>query len=122
MKYKTIEQIEKLTKTERNSLILELLEKNIINYIELSELYIISLKKKEKKQRLNILGLALMLSSFVPFNKNKKDKKFIEAKSAYHILKSGVFNTAPIEKKYKEIIKKTGYSEDKNGIPQKIIK
>jgi hypothetical protein len=117
MLYKLKKEIENLNKTDLNSLIVELLIEEKIKYTEISNLYVYSLEKKEKDLRVNISGLASMLSYFVPFNRRKKDKKFIEGKSAYHILKSKVFKTAPIEKEYKEILKKTSYKEDEFGLP-----
>lgn len=115
-------EMEALSKDERNHLILELMFEDKIDYITISNLYVNSLQKKERTLRLNILGLGNMLSVFVPFNKKKKNKKFIEGKSAYHILKSKIFRTAPIEKEYQEILKRTGYDEDEYGMPNKHIK
>lgn len=114
-------KIKQLSKKERNILIFELLYENIIDFTEIIKIYVNALKKQKKEQKINISGLVNMLSVFIPFNKKIKDKKFIEAKSAWHILKSGVFKTAPIEERYKEIVKKSGYNEDENGNPTKII-
>jgi hypothetical protein len=109
-----LEELKKLKKDDILYIVFELMLAEKLDYTELSRTYVAYLKDKDKKNWINTQALAMMLSHFVPFNKYKKNK-FIEVKSAYHLLQSGVFKTAPIEKKYKEIIK--DYSEDENGVP-----
>jgi len=113
-----IEQMIKSSEIKWENVFLELLLEDKINFANLLNLYIQSLKEKEKEQRMNINGLALMLSKFIPYNKKYKPDKFVIAKSAYHLIKSKVFHTAPIEKKLFKIIKENKYSEDENGISQ----
>jgi len=105
-----------LDKGKLHYLILELLVKEKISFLELSNLYTKYLEIQERKSRLNIAGLATMLSYFIPFNEKKKDS-FIEAKSAYHLLKSGMFHTAKIEKDYEKIVEAYKYTEDEDGLP-----
>jgi len=107
----------KLDKDKLHNIIFELLVEEKLSYTDLTLIYTASLRNKEKVQQRNINGLALMLSYFIPLNNRKvKDKKFIESKSAYHLLKSRVFHTAGIEKSFIKIVKKNNYSEDEDGI------
>jgi hypothetical protein len=115
MKPQLKKELLNLDKTKLRRVVFELLKEKKISYVDLSNMYISFLEESEREKNLNVMGLASMLSEFVPFNKRKKRKSFIESKSAYHILKSKIFRNAPIEKQYEEISKE--YSEDENGIP-----
>ena len=45
------------------------------------------------------------------------DKEFRTNKTAYTLIKSGVFKSTVIEKEFIKRIEESGYSEDENGFP-----
>ena len=114
---KAKEELEKLSTIERDYLLLSLLVEGKLDFTHIATLYISSLQSKNKDKQINIAGLAYMLSSSSPNIKNKEQKAFIKAKSAYHLLKSGMFHAAPIEKEYIKTVKDYNYKEDENGDP-----
>ena len=111
-----IEKIKKLDKTERNYLIFKLLEDDIINYEEISQIYVNYLKNERKKSNVIISGLSIPLSDYWDGIKNKKEQAiFMKCKSAWNMLKGGVYHTSRYEKILEKYIKKYKYSEDENG-------
>ena len=112
-----IKEIKKLSNLERYYLILDLLNEDIISYTKISEIYVESLKDKNERKRIIINGLALPLASYWQLDKKNEKNSFIKVKAAYNLLKSNALKTSPIEKDLKEYVEKTGYSEDKNGMP-----
>jgi hypothetical protein len=103
-------------------ILLELFEKDKISYTDFTEIYIENLKNKDKEKQVIINGMAIPLCSYFEGNIPKRQKNFIKAKTAYNLLKSNVFKTTKIEKEFKKVVEKFGYSEDDNGMSNKIIK
>lgn len=116
---KIIEDLEKLDKNSLQFIIFQLMIKDKINYLELSNLYTEYLRDENKRKLINISGLATVLSMFWSEEKLKEPhKSFTKRKSAYHMLKSKVFKTAGFEKTLNHYLMDNPYIEDENGIPE----
>lgn len=109
------ESFKQLDQEEKKVLIFELLFKRDISYTELSDLYVAVLQKQEDIANRKLHKSSLWLGEV--WTKIPTTNKFLRAASAYAILRSGVFHTAPIEKKYEEYLKENPYEEDDNGFP-----
>lgn len=114
---KITEKIKTLNSMERNYIIYQLLYDNTINYNEISQLYVESLKSKNKEQNILLFGMSIPLITYFLGTKNtEKQTIFLKCKAAYHLLKSKCFHSANVEKNLEKYVKKYKYSEDKDGI------
>lgn len=116
---KTLEKIKKLSRDERNYIILDLLTNNDLKFEELLSLYVEYLERKDRENRTIINGLSIPLIQYWQggdMMRNMEHLKFIRSKAAYNLLKGKAFRTAPIENDLEDLVKKSGYSEDKNGL------
>lgn len=112
------EAISKLDESDKYRLFVGLFFKKIVSFHEVSEHYVKSLELLEKEQSILINGLANSLSMW--WCKRKKtggNKEFRTNKTAYTLIKSGVFKSTVIEKEFIKRIEESGYSEDENGFP-----
>ncbi len=118
---KLLEQLRKLSKFDLKEIVFNLLLEEKLSYVELSELYTESLNEKLKQNNVLINGMAWPLIAYWEGNEKEISRKHWKAKSAWNLLKSGVFRNTEIEKDLKKCIKKYGYEEDENGWPNKVI-
>ena len=102
----------------RRYLLNELMFGEYINFFDITAAYLATLQSKEKENKLTINGLAFPLCTYWRDDKSKKKfNLFSKSKAAYHLLKSKVFHTAPVEKDLSDWLKGHPYKEDENGYP-----
>jgi len=96
---KALEEMMKLDTIDRHIVIVELIEKKKIDFVELSEYYVAFLKKEREKLSCQIMPLAMHLSLATEgvLDKDAARKLIYEA---------GYFKDAPIGKKLEKEFKK----------------
>jgi hypothetical protein len=108
----------KLTNEEkllaRSQLFCKWLIEGKVEFTDLVDAYIFSLKKKNNKYRDIISGLAIPLSQYVGrlSRKNQRQNIFVKSKAIFWLLKSKIFSTAEIEKEYRKYLKKHPFKND----------
>ena len=112
---KTLSEFKKLDKIEIEQVLLQLLIDGDLQFQDIVVSYVHYLEKLENERSVQVTGLASSLSMW--WSKNWRDKDLRKNKTAYHLLKSGVFHTAEIEKELIKTIEESGYSEDEFGFP-----
>jgi hypothetical protein len=89
-----------------------------LDYIELSEIYVDYLRQEQQKKHRMIFGMSIPLGHYWHAHKGKKKHDiFMKCRTAYSLLKSGMYHTAPIEKEFEEWLEKHPYEEDEYGNP-----
>ena len=114
---KITKEIKTMSSMERNYVIFQLLCDDTINYSEISELYVESLKSKSRENYLLISGMSIPLIDYFLGTKNTKEQTiFLKCKAAYNLLKSRYYHTARVEKDLEKYVEKYKYFEDKDGL------
>jgi hypothetical protein len=117
---KLLDELNKLDKDVLKYIIFSLLLDDKISYTDLSNIYVETLKEKQRKNSLLIAGMSIPLISYWGGGKLAK-RKFTKVKAAYHLLKSNMFKSAEIEKELQKCVDEFNYEEDEYGAPNKCI-
>ncbi len=118
MREKIKKGIKALSDAERELLLLELLQDDVIDYTSLSFAYVRLLKRRNRQLMIRMAGIADPLSQYIDGLKPKtKHGKFTRAKAEYNLYKSGIFDGTVYGDELAVRVKESGYAEDENGMP-----
>ena len=106
------EELSELPPLAVQDIVFNLLMTGAIDYVSLSEMYVNTLKNKDKENRVLICGLSVPLIHYYTKArpKNKQDL-FIKIKAAYNLLKCKMWPVGDMQK----LVDKYSYSENKDG-------
>jgi len=81
-----------------------------ISFHDIAQVYVESLERDRRRKQNLIAGLATPLITYLQEGKApKKQEKFLKGKSAFYLLKSMMFHSAPVEKDLEKMVKDNGY-------------
>ncbi len=110
------ESFNQLEPWAKDLFIFQLLFDGDISYVELSKQYVAALEKQREVEAKKLNGSSRWLGFL--WKKIPSTNKFARAASAYAILQSGIYRSAPIEKEFKKYLEENPYDEDENGFPK----